>query len=320
MSKEDKPIFQQKALDKLRSHEDLNQVFTVVRPIGWLTVIAIALIIFSGGIWAVFGIMADKVTGYGIIVDPGGVANIAHTSGGRIVELNVEVGQRVTKGQVVATIDQPSIEQNVLVQQEQSAGDRSNIDIGNHAAQIGSLKEQLHRESKVISAYDGVLVGRRVNMGDVVSVGAPLYSVRLDGKRGDMLAVMYVPASQGSKIKPGMTMQVSPGAVDSQQYGSLVGRVYYVSEFPMASSNISVWTGNSELANWFIQQNGGAVVEVLVVLIKDDNTPSGYLWTSVLGSEETIKPGMSCTGTAIVKRNAPITKVFQNFSQWIRSD
>jgi len=320
MSEDNKQIFQQKALDKLRTHESLNQVFTVVRPIGWLTLIAIALIIFSVTIWGIFGIMADKVTGNGIIVDPGGVANIAHTSGGRVIELNIAPGERVRKGQVVATIKQPDLEQNVLVQQEESQGDLSNTAIGSRTAQISSLKEQLHRESKVVSDYDGIIIGRNVNLGDVVSAGAPLYSVRIDEKRGDMLAVMYVPALQGNKIKPGMTMQISPGAIDSQLYGSLVGRVASISEFPVASSNITTWTGNSELSNWLIQQNGGSVMEVIVTLIRDPDTPSGYLWTSVEGSKDEIKPGMSCTGTAIVKREAPIVKVLQSISQWLRSD
>ena len=55
-------------------------------------------------------------------------------------------------------------------------------------------------------------------------------------------------------------------------------------------------------------------------LIKDNDTKSGYLWTSILGPDERIRPGMSCTANAVVKRQAPIVKAFDKLSQWVRSD
>lgn len=313
-------IFQQKALDKLRSPEKSDHLFSITPSIAWVALAAVAISIFSALIWSVFGIMADKVSGYGMILDAGGAANIAPTSGGRIIAMNFKSGDRVKKGDIVAVIEQSDLEQNLYFQVEQAQEALSNADMDNKTAQLSSIKEQLHRDSNIVSPYDGVVINGRMRVGDIVQAGSTLYDIRLDQSRNDMLAVVYVPVLEGNKIKQGMTIQVSPGAIDSAEYGSLVGRVIDVSDYPVTSERIVYWTGNKEFASWVIQKNGGTVMEVLVELIKDNDTKSGYLWTSILGPDERIRPGMSCTANAVVKRQAPIVKAFDKLSQWVRSD
>lgn len=313
-------IFQQKALDKLRSPEKLDHLFSITPSIGWVALVAVAISIFSALIWSVFGIMADKVSGYGMIVDTGGAANIAPTSGGRITSMNFKAGDRVKKGDIVAVIEQSDLEQNLYFQVEQAQEALSNADMDSKTAQLSSIKEQLHRDSNIVSPYDGIVIHGRVRAGDIVQAGTTLYDVRIDQSRNDMLAVIYVPVLEGNKIKRDMTVQISPGSIDSAEYGSMVGRVIDISDYPVTSERVVYWTGNREFASWVIQKNGGTVMEVLVELIKDNDTKSGYLWTSILGPEENVTPGMSCTATAIVKRQAPIVKAFDKLSQWLRSD
>ena len=55
-------------------------------------------------------------------------------------------------------------------------------------------------------------------------------------------------------------------------------------------------------------------------LIKDPDTVSGYLWSSISGSPERLSAGTACTGNIVVKRQAPVVKAFQRLNQWLRSD
>ena len=313
-------MFSQKALEHLKKQNKSGQAFAITSPTAWIALAAVALSILSILLWSVFGIMADKVEGYGIILNENGAANIAPTSGGRILEMKAGKGQHIVAGESVAVMEQPDLKQEMYLQADQAQNTLSHEDMRNRTSQLASAKEKYQSEANVISPYTGTNLERRQREGDGVSSGTPLYDIRIETGNEDLIALVYVPVLTGSKIKPGMTIQVAPGAVDSSLYGSLVGNVLNVSEYPVPSDRVAYWTGNEEFAKWVVQKCGGAVMEVRVELIYDEETPSGYLWTTILGPDEQIRAGMVCTSTAIVKREAPIVKAFDKLSQWIRSD
>ncbi|TWH46391.1 efflux RND transporter periplasmic adaptor subunit [Sporomusa sp. KB1] len=318
---ENKPLFQKKALDKMRKPMQLDQLFTITSSLGWLLIAAVMLVLFSGIIWSVFGVMADKVNGYGIIVDSAGVSSIAHTSAGRVQKMVVKIGETVKKGQIVAYIEQPQLEQNALLSKERLALGKTSTDMRDRVAQYSSTKDELQREVQVVSPFDGIIVEQRVKEGDLVSTGTTFYVLRQMSAREDIMAVVYVPVLEGKKVKEGMTIQISPGSVDSSQHGAMVGRVVSVSEYPVSSDSIMVWVArNKDLVSWIAGKSGGSMLEVNVELIKDNATPSGYLWTSVVGPDEKITTGTACTAKVIVHRDAPIVKAYRKFSQWVRSD
>lgn len=313
-------IFSEKALERLKRPNIGGQTFSVTSPVAWIALAAVAISIFSVILWSIFGIMADKVMGYGIILNKDGVANIAPTGSGRIIKMGFMEGQKVSKGDVVAMIEQTSLEQDMFLEVEEAQDAGSHADFHSLASQLAAKKEQYRHESEVVSPFSGTIICKRQRAGDVISAGTPLYDVRVEEGNQEFIAMLYVPALTGNKIKRGTPIQVSPGAIDSSLYGSLVGNVVAISDYPVTSTRISFWTGNEEFAKWIVQQCNGSVMEVRVELIHDDNTPSGYLWTTLNGSDEKITSGMTCTATAIVKREAPLVKAFNKLNQWLRSD
>ena len=313
-------IYQNKALARLKQPEKSGQLFSITSGVGWLALAAVAISLFSLLVWAIFGIMADKVSGYGILLENNGVTNIAPVSSGRILSMNVKIGDHVSKGDVIAVIDQSELQQQMFLQADQAQDAGSHVDMRSRAAKLAETKEEYQRETYVKSPFSGIITGQRLREGEIVQSGTTLYDIRPESGNEELMAIVYVSALTGNKIKEGMTIQISPGAVDSSLYGSFVGTVTNVSEYPVTSDRIVYWTGNKEFASWVVQSCGGAIMEVRVALTRDEETPSGYLWTTVMGSEEAIKSGMTCTATAIVKRQAPLVKAFDKLSQWIRSD
>lgn len=316
-------LFRPEALERLRSPDQLDKLFAPTTPVGWIALATVLILVLAALIWSVFGTMATKVAGTGLIIDSAGVVNIAHTAGGRLQEMRVKVGERVSRGQVVAIVEQPDTEEQIAkISQEMNGAVKTRTDLASMAASLSELQAKLDRDSKVVSKVDGVIDDQVVSgVGEIISPGTPLFSVRLDeNQRGEMLVMLYVPALEGKKVRQGMTVQVAPGSVDSAEYGSLVGVVRAVSSYPVMAASITSWTGNQDLSNWIINQGGGAVMEVKVDFIKDADTPSGYLWTSVHGAPVTITPGTVCTGSVVVQRQAPIAKAFLKLNQWLRSD
>ncbi|MGM9570925.1 MAG: efflux RND transporter periplasmic adaptor subunit [bacterium] len=313
-------LFQKKALNKLSRPGALDKLFVITPSLSWLVLSAVMLLLFSIFIWSIFGVMSDKVVGYGLLADFSGVRVITHDSDGRIEKLYLSPGDEVHNGQVVGTVEKDDLERTYLQLKETLLNSRSNEDIKSRVAQFTSNKEELNKKSQIVSYYDGVIVEKRLEEGDFIQPGTSIYNVKVNQDISGLKAVVYLPVLDGAKVKPGMTVQISPGSIDQDEYGALVGKVIEVSPYPVSSDSIMSETGkNSEFASWLLQNAGGSAIEVIVSLIKDENKKSGYLWTTLTGPNEQLHDGMVCTATAIVKREAPLVKAFNKLGQWLRN-
>ena len=313
-------LFQQKALNKLQSPDELDKLYSVTDPKGWVGLATVLFLILSGIVWAIFGVMADKISGTGLMVDAAGMANIATSTSGRLLTLKPKIGDSVQKGQVVATVEQYSTEQDIARLKADLINTTSRVDMAAKVAQLNALMDKLLRDGQVVSPANGIVTEIKANPGDVVAAGTPLFSLRLSPEQEEIKVLLYVPALDGKKILPGMTVQITTGTSDFNEYGSLIGRVSRVSEYPVSAEGVTRWSGSKETTSWIMQRAGGSAMEVHIDLIKDPDTVSGYLWSSISGAPEKLTAGTACTGNIVVKRQAPITKAFQKLNHWIRSD
>ena len=128
-----------------------------------------------------------------------------------------------------------------------------------------------------------------------------------------------MPVDKGKRIESGMTMQLAPNGVDVSESGSLMGVVRSVSQYPVSAESVRQKLGNAQLAQWIQQKQDSALMEVNFDLVKDEDSESGYLWTSMIGEHKPITAGSFCTGSIIIERRPPIEKVFYKLSQWLRS-
>jgi len=118
MSDTPRKIFRDKALDKLASPEQLDQLFQVVSPRGWITLATIATAIPLMIIWSIFAQIPVNVEGRGILVYPRQVLSFQSPVNGQIIDINVAAGKRVEAGQVIARISLPDIQQNLELEQQ----------------------------------------------------------------------------------------------------------------------------------------------------------------------------------------------------------
>ncbi len=312
-------IFSRAALDKLRSPDRLDMLLPITTPIGWMSLVAVGLLLISVILWSIFGSFTVRADGKGMILDSGGVATVTHVAGGKIAHVYVREGAVVKKGDLIAQLEQPeqSADTNMAQYGPQLAA--SMKDTENRVYQYRAKLYQQVVSRDVVSDYDGIVEDVIARKGSVISSGSPLCTVRLTKKRSDLLGIMYVPVDKGKRIEPGQTIQLVPNGVDVQESGSLIGVVRAVSNYPVALKSIEGKVSNPELAQWLMAGGQGAVVEVSFVLVKDENNPSGYLWTSFVGEHKPITPGSFCTGSVIIERRPPIEKVFYKLSQWLRN-
>lgn len=102
-------IFRQVALERLASPEQLDQLITVTNPMGWLALLAIGGLLASATLWGIYGSIPTKVQGQGIILKTGGVATVQAQNSGTITAINVEVGDLVERGTIIARLQQDDL-------------------------------------------------------------------------------------------------------------------------------------------------------------------------------------------------------------------
>ena len=106
-------IFRKKALDKISSPERLDTLIKATSPVNWLLLLAFAIILAVGILWGIFGRIPTKIKGTGILLSAHNLTKLQSHVDGEIISLEVEVGDVITKGQVIARMKQPLLEKKI---------------------------------------------------------------------------------------------------------------------------------------------------------------------------------------------------------------
>ncbi len=402
----DGSIFRDVALERLSTPERLDQGLRVTDRLGWLLLLAMALLVATAGAGTVLFSIPIRVQADGIILSPAGVLDVTSSSQGRVLDLMVAPGDHVAADAAVARVDQPDLRQereqaqadlrnaederarivefqgrNSTIQaavddqkrtaaaqataflqqrlawlneragyeaelaekrmitrqrtidtrieigqvQEDLARARNSLkdlelaetqqrvererellqlDLRIDAARrhIAAIDERLDRLEVVRSPYEGVVVELKVNRGELLERGGSLMTL-LPPDRGrpgaGLIAVLYVPPTEGKKLKPGMAVQIAPSTVKREEFGFMLGRVRQVAEIPSTAEGMMRTLKNRQLVQTL--SGGGAPFEVQVDLEPDPGNPSGYRWSSSRGPSASISSGTLCAAEIVTR-------------------
>lgn len=319
-TKRNDSFFSKEALDKMRSPEQLNTALAITTPISWMGLIAVFVLMISVVIWSIYGSFTVKAEGMGLIMDAQGVIKISSLTNGILDELYVTPGAQVTKGERIAHINEARETASVNMAQHGPELATNRRDVTNKVYEFASRRYQQETMEYVKAAADGQIDEITVAEGAVVSAGTMVCTMRVDAKSNNLTGVLYIPVEKGKRVQPGMKIQLAPNGVDVSETGHLLATVRSVSTYPVSMQAAAKKLGNDNLAQMIFQSEQGAVMEINFELIQDENSSSGYLWTSQIGSHKKITPGSFCKGSIIIERKPPIEKVFHKLSQWLRNE
>lgn len=312
-------MFTKEALEKMRSPEKLDALLRVTSPVGWMGLTAMVAILSSVLLWSIFGSFMETVSGKGMLLDVGGVGIVSAPATGEVAQIYTSVGDRVEVGERVVMVTQNERSTDTFMARSDVNLSSSNREVMARASQFDAKRYLQAINEEVYSEFRGTVDEIPVHEGMLVSAGSTLLRIRRDEGTKEMHGVFYVPVEKGKRVEPGMTISLAPNGVDVSQAGSLVGVVSKVGDYPASIESIRTTLGNAQLADWILQSMNSAVVEISFSLVRDEDSPSGYLWTSVVGEHKNVTPGSFCTGEVIIERKPPIMKFFYKLSQWLRS-
>lgn len=182
------------------------------------------------------------------------------------------------------------------------------IKIDEQRRQVAELQRELDAKSKVVAPYTGKVLEVMAERGSVVGEGEPILTLDLTGRAvTDLVVVLYVPSIHGKQIRPGMPIRIAPSTVKQEEYGLMMGRVTYVSDFPATSRGMQRVLKNERLVSELSGQD--APYEVHADLTVDPATMSRYKWTSSNGPPLRIQSGTLATANITVATKRPIAMV-----------
>ena len=202
-------------------------------------------------------------------------------------------------------LTQISVKQLELENQRTNEARASHVRVEEQERRVADLERELKAKQEVTVAYTGRILEILVERGNVVSVGEPLLTLDPTGRAvKDLEAVIYVASLHGKQIRPGMEIQIAPSTVKREEYGLMVGRVSYVSDFPATPKGMRRVLKNERLVAGLSGQD--APYEVHADLIVDPSTTSRYRWSSSKGPPLRIQSGTLAAANIIVAEYRPI--------------
>jgi HlyD family secretion protein len=138
----DTKIFRKAVLDRLSSPEQLNLLMRVTDARGWLALVGCGVLLAAALTWGLLGRIPNKVAASGVLIPAGGLADVVAMADGQLAALEVEPGDLVQKGQVVARVAQPELVAQIEALRKQARdlqiGVEKNKEMGSEDARLRS--------------------------------------------------------------------------------------------------------------------------------------------------------------------------------------
>jgi len=235
-----------------------------------------------------------------------------------VVETKIQINAAEDEASNVSNeLTRLELEQDTTAISKEKERIDQNFKITTQHRKVESLQEKLTRNQEVVSPYSGTIVEFKVNAGEVVDNGRALFSMLPQTQNAGgaestahhsmLVAELFVSPEDGKKIRPGMMAQISPSTVKREEYGFIEGTVTSVASIPSSEEGMMRMLKNNQLVHDL--SGGGAPFEIVVELLLDSQTITGFKWSTWNGPETEINSGTLATGSVTV-RNIHIIGLF----------
>jgi HlyD family secretion protein len=171
--------------------------------------------------------------------------------------------------------------------------------------QMETIAGTLNQNTQVVSPIDGRVLEIKVSAGSVLTVGTPVISIESEGSK--LEALVYIPTERGKSVKPGMQVRIEPSTVKREEFGTMVGTVVTVSDFPITPQGMAAVLHNDTLVSRF--SHDGAPYAARVSLERDTTTVSGYRWAVGKGPPIRLSSGTLMRAEVTTRRQRPLDLV-----------
>lgn len=242
---------------------------------------------------------------YASTVQAWAVNNIMPQSGARIRKINVEVGDYVTKGQVLAEMDRLQLDQlelqiqNDEIEYERLKGlyqeggvSQSDFETAELGYKVRRTNYNNVKENTILkSPIEGFVTARNFDAGDMFSMSQPLFTVQ---QVVPVKLLVGISESEYSKVKKGDTITLTVDAIPGKTFSGRIDRLYPTIDAATHTFKAEVKVPNTDRVlrpgmYARVTVNFGSRKSVIVpdqALVKQEGTGTRFIY--VLNEDETV--------------------------------
>ena len=192
---------------------------------------------------------------YSSTVQANVVNNIAPQSGGRIQKLNVEIGDFVSAGQVLAEMDRVQLDQaefklhndgieldrvkQLLAEGGVSQADYDQLELAYNVSK--SSYDNLLENTVLRSPVSGVVTARNYDRGDMYAMAQPIYTVQ---QITPVKILVGISENDYTRVKRGDKVSITADALPGKTFTGTVNRLYPTMEAASHTFNVEVLVRN----------------------------------------------------------------------------
>ena len=196
---------------------------------------------------------------YSSSVEPYATNNIMPQTGARIRKINVEVGDYVVKGQVLAEMDRLQLEQLELQIQndeveyarlkglyEEGGVSQSDFEAAELGYKVRKTNYQNLLENTILrSPINGFVTARNFDVGDMFAMSAPLFTVQ---QVVPVKLLVGISENEYTKVKKGDVVSITVDALPGRSFTGKVNRLYPTINAATHTFNAEVIVQNADRA------------------------------------------------------------------------
>ncbi len=285
----EKRLFSKKALKNLSSPEELDKVLVISSSSTWMALLAFLAFIITVVAWGFMGKIPDTVYAQGIIIDRFGKIDITPLGAGKVISLEVQDGDHVKKGQVIATISQTGLKIQLDEYNKNLALlKNNNIDLlesaktllDNQIVNLDKKRKQLDRELQ-----EGIQIYNRV-----YAIYRKMVSAKESGAISAVLMNQKEKEVAAAKVNiDSYKQQISE--IETSKSNHLLGYEKYQKKLDLEEKNLSVKISaiqqNATVNSEVISPEDGVILSVDVKVGSDVNIQSPIAKLSLTDLYET---------------------------------
>ncbi|WP_037605769.1 HlyD family efflux transporter periplasmic adaptor subunit [Streptacidiphilus rugosus] len=272
--------FRFKALQRMREPDELDSPTLLAAPRGWIALFVVMITMGAALLWVFVGRIPISVDAPGLLTRHGGTALVQSPYAGMVQEVLAQPADTVTQGQALARVEDDS--GHVRVVSAPFAGQVVGVPVGDgEVVQPGSTVAAIERTDVGGSSADGSATG----------------------SGGDVVAMVFVPAARAIGLAPGEPVDLSVSTAPAGAFGLLRGTIESVSPYPLTREAVSGLVGGDLAAGAYAGSSPPRLV--VVDLLPDPHTPTGFAWTSASGPPGRLTTQVSVTATIDLGHQTP---------------
>ena len=269
-------VFRKTALERLSSPDQLDSMLKITSPMSWIGIGAAGVLAAAVITWSFVGKIPNMVTAPGVLVYSYNTNTLFCPAYGTVKDILVEPGDLVE-------VDTPVME----------------------------LYNPMGEVLTVASDQNGIISGSMVVENQTVTPNEELFRLSPDTDN-TLSLICYVDQSTAKQLGNDMEASVYLTSVDSGTYGYMKAQITNIDRCASSVGAMTELLGADGQLTAMLTQNG-PVVAVNCELWVDENTESGYYFSSAKGTEVELDGGELATVQIVVDEYAPISMVFPMF-------